>query len=283
MSEILHFTARDIVGEIKIKDFLSKELGFSTSLITKVKTEGVFINGRSVHMRATVKSGDEITAHLPVESSEGITPVSIPLDVLYEDDFILAVNKPCGMPTHPCRGNTLPTLAGAVMNYYGENFVFRAVSRLDKDTSGIVIIAKNAYSAALLGRAMKNGEIKKEYTAIVRGIPKRHGIIEAPIERLSPDSIKRGVVEGGKYAKTEYELLSSDANGNSTIRIKLHTGRTHQIRVHMAHIGHPLLGDSLYTDANEGESYKLHCTKVSFDFIGIGHLCIESAPEFIKP
>ena len=283
MSEILHFTARGFEGEIKIKDYLIKHLGFSTSLITKVKTEGVFIGGERVHMRAELRVGDEITVHLPSERSEGIKPLNIPLEVLYEDGFILAVNKPCGMPTHPCRGNSLPTLAEAVMSYYGTDFVFRAVSRLDKDTSGIVLIAKNAYSAAILGRTMKNGEIEKEYTAIVSGRVQPHGIIEAPIERISQGSIKRGVTEGGKYAKTEYELLSYTDGGDSVIRLLLHTGRTHQIRVHMAHIGHPLLGDTLYSDSAAEGSYKLHCNRVSFDFLGVGRITVECPPNFYTP
>ena len=156
------------------------------------------------------------------------------------------------MPTHPSRGNTLPTLAAAVVNYLGEGTVFRAVSRLDKDTSGIVIIAKNAYSAAILGRNMKDGKIKKEYTAIVKGIPTPSaGIIEAPIERAE-DGIKRCVREDGKYAKTEYETVG-ERDGNAIVRIKLHTGRTHQIRVHMAYLGNPLLNDALYSENADGK------------------------------
>lgn len=283
MSEILHFTAQGFEGEIKIKDYLINYLGFSTSLITKVKSEGVFIGGERVHMRAELCVGDEITVHLPSERSEGIKPLNIPLEVLYEDDFMLAVNKPRGMPTHPSRGNSLPTLAEAVMNYYDGNFVFRAVSRLDKDTSGIVLIAKNAYSAAILGRAMKNGEIEKEYTAVVCGSTPSHGMIEAPIERISQDSIKRGVTECGKYAKTEYELLCHTDVGNSIVRVKPFTGRTHQIRVHLSYIGHPLLGDSLYTDTDSEDSYKLHCNRLSFDFIGKGRITIECPPDFYTP
>lgn len=282
MSEILRFRAEGDFGEIKIKEYLINKLGFSTSLITKVKEGGVFINGTAVHMRAPVREYDEITVILPCEESSAITPLPIPLEILYEDDFIFAVNKPCGMPTHPCRGNSLPTLAEAVMSYFGEGFVFRAISRLDKDTSGIVLIAKNAYSAAILGRAMKNGEIEKEYTALAFGITEPHGIIEAPIERISPDSIKRGVVDGGKYAKTEYQRLAVTEDGNSVVRLRLHTGRTHQIRVHMAYIGHPLINDSLYTDAKALGSYKLHCNRVSFDFIGKGRITITKNADFYK-
>ena len=265
-----------------IRSYLRVALGLSVTLIKRVKFGGVFINGTAVHMRAPVREYDEITVILPCEESSAITPLPIPLEILYEDDFIFAVNKPCGMPTHPCRGNSLPTLAEAVMSYFGEGFVFRAISRLDKDTSGIVLIAKNAYSAAILGRAMKNGEIEKEYTALALGITEPHGIIEAPIERISPDSIKRGVVDGGKYAKTEYQRLAVTEDGNSVVRLRLHTGRTHQIRVHMAYIGHPLINDSLYTDAKALGSYKLHCNRVSFDFIGKGRITRTKNADFYK-
>ncbi len=279
MTDTLDFLVNDINEPIKIKDYLRVFLGFSSALLTKVKCGGVFINGECVHMSACVRCGDKITVTLPRESSDGITGKDIPLQILYEDDFILAVSKPIGMPTHPCRGNSLPTLAEAVMNYFGDSFVFRAISRLDKDTSGIVLIAKNAYSAAVLGRAMKMGEIEKEYTALVLGVTDPHGIIEAPIERLCADSIKRGVTPDGKYAKTEYERIRITKDGNSLIRVKLYTGRTHQIRVHMAHIGHALVGDALYSDAGRDEIYKLHCDKIAFDFLG-KRIALSCPPPF---
>lgn len=283
MTEILNFSADTLEKPIKIKEYFTKELGFSTSLLTKVKTSGVFINGIPVHMRATLNPRDKITVYLPKEKSEGITPIDIPISVIYEDEHILAVNKPIGMPTHPSRGNSLPTLAEAVMNYYGSDFVFRAVSRLDKDTSGIVLIAKNAYASALLGRAMKNGEIEKEYIAVIKGVPKEpHGIIEAPIERLCEGNVKRGVIQDGKYAKTEYEVLSITEDENSVIRVKLHTGRTHQIRVHMSYIGHPLLGDSLYGDFPKTDTYKLHCHRISFNFLSRS-VSLSCIPDFYAP
>ena len=278
-NDILCFTVSGITEPLKIKEYLIKHLGFSTALIARVKYEGVFQNGTAVHMRSLVQNGDKITVHMPKESGSEIMPLDIPLEILFEDKDILAVNKPVGMPTHPARGNKLPTLAAAVMNYLGEGAVFRAVSRLDKDTSGIVLIAKNAYSAAVLGRAMKNGEIIKEYTAYVEGIPDKHGIIEAPIERVCEGDIHRCVREDGKYAKTEYELLKITDSGNSVISLRLHTGRTHQIRVHMAYIGHPLVNDELYSSKMSTERYLLHCHKLEFDFVGKGHIVISSPPS----
>ena len=262
--EQLSFKVLENVFDVRISDYLKKTLGFSSSLITKVKFGGVYLNGNAVTMRATVSQNDEITIYFPDEESENIPPIEIPLTVLYEDDFILAVDKPENMPTHPSKGNSLPTLANAVAAYYKSGFVFRAINRLDRGTSGIVIIAKNPYSAAKLGRAMKERKFIKTYTALVEGVPKdKSARITAPIERECEGSIKRIVTENGKSAITDYEILDVREDGNSLLRVTLHTGRTHQIRVHMAHIGHPLVGDFLYGKGSD-EGYFLRCSTISF-------------------
>ena len=189
--------------------------------------------------------------------------MSIPLRILYEDDELLAVDKPTNMPTHPSKGNNLPTLANAVMGMYGGNFVFRSVNRLDRDTSGIVIIAKNQMSAGKLSELMKAGKFRKEYECIVDGVPNPPiGIINQPIEREHEGSIKRIVRPDGKRAVTEYRVIG-ELGERSRCRIILHTGRTHQIRVHMAYIGHPLSGDFLYGKRAESE-YFLRCVSISF-------------------
>ena len=248
---------------MRMSEFLKRKLGFSTSLVTKVKFGGVRLNGEVVTMRATVMKDDEVSIDFPEESSEYVEPIDIPLDILYEDEHILAVNKPKDMPTHPSRGNHLPTLANAARAYLGEPFVFRAVNRLDRGTSGIVIIAKNPLSAALLGRAMKERKIHKKYIATVSGIPKEpHGIIDAPIAREIEGNIKRVVREDGKRAITEYRVIGTTAEGNAICEITLHTGRTHQIRVHLAHIGHPLVGDFLYGEEGS-DGYSLICSEIS--------------------
>ncbi len=261
--EKITFYVKDISGEMKISDYMKSKLGFSSSLITKVKYGGVSLNGDVVTMRATVRIGDKITVAFPKEESENIEPLSIPLDILYEDEHILAVNKPKDMPTHPSRGNNLPTLANAVTAYMGENFVFRAINRLDRGTTGIVIIAKNPFSAARLGKAMKERKIKKTYTAIITGIPDlKEGRIDAPITREKEGELKRVVRDDGKRAITDYKVIDITDEGNSICEIKLHTGRTHQIRVHMAHIGHALVGDFLYGVENEN-GYSLTCSEIS--------------------
>lgn len=251
---------------VRIYDYLRRALLLSVTLIKKVKFGGVFINGENVHMRAHVRTGDTVGVNLPEAASENIRPLSFPLDVIYEDEYLLAVNKPSGMPTHPSRGNSLPTLAEGVMAYFApEPFVFRAVNRLDRDTGGIVIIAKDAHSADKLSAQMKAGGFIKKYAALVTGVPSpAHGIIDAPIDRESEGNIKRIVSPTGKPAVTEYTVLKILDNGDSVCEITLHTGRTHQIRVHMSYIGHPLRYDFLYGVRTEGEIYRLHAKSIEF-------------------
>ena len=254
-----------VEAEMRIRDYLKNRLGLSVSLIGKVKYDNVILNGTPVHMRAAVKNGDVIEIVLPEEESESIEPMDIPINVLYEDDYILAVNKPVNMPVHPSRGNHLPTLANAVRAYIGKPFVFRAINRLDRDTSGIVLIAKDRLCGSKLYAAMKAKKFAKTYTALVSGIPDPPcGFISAPIARECEGSIRRVVREDGKECLTEYETVSVDENGNATVRVIPHTGRTHQIRVHMSHIGHPLMCDFLYGERTEGKTYELHCCSLSF-------------------
>ena len=257
-------TVSDLQKEIKIRDYL-KRLGFSTSLIAIVKFGGVSINGTTVHMRATVKNGDIVEVIFPDEDSEGIKPIEIPLQIIYEDEYVLAVDKPINMPIHPSRGNSLPTLANAVRAYIGAPFVFRSITRLDRDTSGIVLIAKDRLSAAKLSEAMKSGKIKKTYLARVAGAPTpKSGTVNAPIEREADGEMKRIVRDDGKPSITTYTTLSVDEAGNALLSVSPITGRTHQIRVHMAHIGHPLVGDFLYGERSESGTYMLHCSRLSF-------------------
>ena len=248
-----------------IKDFLKGYVGLSTTLLTKVKFGGVRVGGEVVTMRRIVHTGDEVEICLPKEDSENIEPIEGELDVLYEDDHILVVNKPTNMPVHPSRGNHLVTLANVVMAYLGEGVVFRAVNRLDRDTSGIVVIAKHQYAAGRLSEDMKHGGFEKYYTALlVRSPEAREGVIDAPIEREAEDSIKRIVRADGKRAVTEYCVREVLADGRAICDIRLHTGRTHQIRVHMAHIGAPLYADFLYGERIEGESYSLVSSRIVF-------------------
>ncbi len=251
---------------MKISEYLKRCMELSVTLIKRVKFGGVFINGKNVHMRAAVHTDDTVLVVLPEKNSENIRAIDIPLDIIYEDDYLIAVNKPYDMPTHPSRGNSLPTLAEGIMAYFApRSFVFRSINRLDRDTSGIVIIAKDPISADKLSREMKAGGYIKKYSAIVSGVPSpAHAIIDAPIDREAEGTIKRIVCESGKRAITEYTVKKILDNGDSLCEIALHTGRTHQIRVHMAYIGHPLRNDFLYGERKGDETYKLHATSIEF-------------------
>ncbi len=248
-----------------IKDFLSKEMRLSKTLIKKVKYGNVFVDEVTVTMRKILHTGECVSVILPEEKSENIPPIEHPLKIVYEDEHLLVIDKPSNMPVHPSRGNHLTTLANAVMAYMGESFVFRAVNRLDRDTSGLVLIAKSQYSAGILSEDMKSGKFEKCYTAVLSRAPvQKSGIIDAPIERECEGNIKRKVREDGKRAVTEYLITEILPDGRAVCKIKLHTGRTHQIRVHMAYVGAPLYADFLYGEKIEGESYYLKADELSF-------------------
>ncbi len=245
-----------------MKDYL-RQIGLSVTLIKKAKYGGIHLNGSPVTVRALVHEGDKIEIYIKRSTSEGIPPVDIPLRVLYEDDWLIAVDKPTNMPTHPSKGNNLPTLANAIMGYYGGDFVFRSVNRLDRDTSGIVIIAKSQLAAGKLSAGMKQGLWMKKYHALVEGVPSpTSATIDAPIERESEGNIRRVVRDDGKRAITKYEVIENYGD-YSLCEISLLTGRTHQIRVHFAYIGHPLVSDFLYGNPSD-KDYYLRCTEISF-------------------
>ena len=263
-------------NDTNIKDFLSQH-GLTATLIKRVKYGGVFINGNVVTMRAVVRRGDEVLINLPNDVSEGIPAIDMPLDIIYEDEYMIAVNKPGNMPTHPSKGNSLPTLANGIMAYFKGEHTFRSINRLDRDTSGIVLMAKDAFSAAALSASMKKGEFKKKYIAKVAGVlQKKEDIINLPIKREAEGEMKRIVASDGKTAITEYKVIG-EYDGYSLVEIILHTGRTHQIRVHFAHIGHPLVGDFLYGERIENESYKLHCFQLSLPHPKTGETIVLNA------
>ena len=262
MKKIFCERASEGTFPITMMDYL-RHRGLSVTLVKRAKYGGIHLNGEVVTVRAEVNLGDLIEIYAEDNVSEGIPPMDIPLTVLYEDEDILAVDKPTGMPTHPSKGNNLPTLANAVMGYYGGDFVFRSVNRLDRDTSGIVIIAKNQFSAGALSSTMKKGMWNKKYHALISGIPtEKSGVIDAPIERVEEGNIKRMVRDDGKRAITEY-LVIEEYEKDCLCELHLLTGRTHQIRVHMAHIGHPLVSDFLYGTPSDKEYY-LRCKEISF-------------------
>ncbi|MCH1983739.1 RluA family pseudouridine synthase [Ruminococcus sp. OA3] len=251
MNRILtyHITAAD--AGMSVGEYLQSR-GYSRHIIIRLKQTplGIHIDGRKVLTSHRLSTGEILTVQIIEEySSEKIPPSDLPLSVVYEDDDLIILNKPADMPVHPSSGNYENTLANAVAYYYQcQNlpFVFRCMNRLDRDTTGLLILAKNMLSAAILSRQMKERGISRTYLALVRGNPEPDsGTINAPIARV-PDSVLERCVSGdGAAAVTHYhvcrQLLSS-----ALVELHLETGRTHQIRVHMKHIGHPLLGDFLY-------------------------------------
>lgn len=248
-----------------VLDVLIKKCGFSKNAVKNLKFNGeILVGGKPVTVRRELTAGEELKLKIPEKTSENIKPVAMPLDIIFEDEYILAVNKPCGMPTHPSAGNYENTLANGVMAYYSAEFVFRAITRLDKYTSGVVLIAKTAVSAAKLSSIMKNGGFKKTYMAVLSGIAsEKSGEITAPIGRCEDSIIKRKITPDGKPACTRYEIIA-EKDGKSLAKVNIKTGRTHQIRLHMAHIGTPVYGDFLYGEELEGVRICLHCRSLEF-------------------
>lgn len=264
----------DNADGMTVKEFLYDRLNFSTSLVKKLKyaERGILVNGEHATVRRILSSGDTLELCLD-EQSDNIVPTDLPLDIIYEDEHILAVNKPAGMPTHPSHNHYTDTLANAVMHYYaklGEPFVFRAVNRLDADTSGIVLIAKNKHSAHLLSALMQSGGFRKRYTALLHGILEGDGEIDLPIKRADGSSMLRCVTlpdsKGSKRALTRYKVIAHKSD-TTLVSAEPVTGRTHQLRVHFSHIGHPIVGDGLYGNAEDDDMsarLALHCTSLSF-------------------
>ena len=251
MNRIFHYQITENERGTTVLDFLRKK-GFSRHILSSMKAdkEALTRNGQRIGGREQLLAGDHFRVRLlETVDSDGIVPVSMPLSILYEDEDILVINKPADMPVHPSIGNYTNTLANGVTAYLDakdEHSPFRCINRLDRDTSGALILAKNAFSAAVLSTQMRNRQIRRTYLAVVEGITPPNGTISAPISRVDDSVIERHVdFLRGEPAVTHYERLEVK-NEHSLLEIHLETGRTHQIRVHMGYIGHPLPADYLY-------------------------------------
>lgn len=251
MNRIFHYQITENERGTTVLDFLRKK-GFSRHILSSMKAdkEALTRNGQRIGGREQLLAGDHFRVRLlETVDSDGIVPVSMPLSILYEDEDILVINKPADMPVHPSIGNYTNTLANGVAAYLDakdEHSPFRCINRLDRDTSGALILAKNAFSAAVLSTQMRNRQIRRTYLAVVEGITPPNGTIFAPISRVDDSVIERHVdFLRGEPAVTHYERLEVK-NEHSLLEIHLETGRTHQIRVHMGYIGHPLPADYLY-------------------------------------
>lgn len=256
MSRTIEYQITEPAAGQKISGFL-KGKGYSEQNLVNLKKDekSIWLNGCCVHMNRFVEAGDVLRVTIrEQDSSEQIRPVELAVQIVYEDDDLMVINKPAGMPIHPSRNNPDNSLGNALAWLYqkhGEPFVFRCINRLDRDTSGLTIVAKNMVSAAILGRMVQQkaqeGGIHREYLAIVDGIlDEKDGTISAPIARKESRNLERVVdFACGERAITHYHVVEEYGSA-SLVSLVLETGRTHQIRVHMKHLGHPLLGDFLY-------------------------------------
>ncbi len=268
---------RTIIYQIKeahgsVRAFL-QEKRYPHAVLTQLKQapEQVCKNGAPSLLRAPLTPGDVLRVDIPERPSrEKILPADLPLSILYEDDDLLVIDKPAGMPVHPSQDHYTDTLANAVRHYLPDTcgpFVFRCINRLDKNTSGLLLVAKNRLSGAILSQDIKNRRIRRRYQAVVSGVLTKDGTIDAPIARAQDSSILRCIdYAGGQRAVTHYRILKTYED-RTLLELQLETGRTHQIRVHMASIGHPLLGDGLYHPAaDDGADGRqaLHACFLSF-------------------
>ena len=271
----MDFIIKDGYDGKRVIDYLKNELHMSRAEITslKLKEKGIILNEERVTVRAIMSKNDILSLDRADDlnsQNENIIPKYFPIDILYEDENMIAVNKPYGMPTHPSHGHFTDTLANALAYYFSEKnqpFVFRAVNRLDRDTSGVVLVAKNRFSAYNLSTQISKGLVNKTYTAIVSGVLSEGGTVIKNIKRFKESIIQRVVCDSneGQYCETHYTPLASD--GKITIlSVTPRTGRTHQIRVHLSYIGHPIIGDTLYGDSetlNIIPRQALHCSSLT--------------------
>lgn len=254
MAKYEHTVTPEEVG-LTINQILRQNYKFSSRFRTKMKYQSlVDLNGSPAPGYLKPEAGDIIGVRLPEETSDFL-PENIPLDIIYEDDDLILINKQPGIIVHPTKGHPEHTIANAVMYYMaetGQSFKVRFANRIDMDTTGIIIVAKNANAQNDLSNQMRHNAVIKRYVALVEGtVQEDHFTIDLPIGRPDQVSIQRKVMEaGGKDAVTEVSVLerfeSEEYGPHTLVEVVLHTGRTHQIRVHMSHIGHVIAGDELY-------------------------------------
>ena len=267
---ILEYKVKKTDNYMNLKELLKTYFQISDRLLIKLKNNRkIFVNGNLAFVNMGLNVGDNISIFIDfIENNSNIVPNAIPLDIVYEDDALLIINKLAGIPVHPSMEHYTDSLSNGVRFYFDKirlHKKIRPVNRLDKDTSGLIVFAKNEYIQECLVRQMKTKQFVKEYIAICDGIfDNKFGTINAPIARKENSIIERCVSEAGDTAITHYEIINTYAN-YSVVKCTLETGRTHQIRVHMAYIGHPLLGDTLYgLPSHIINRQALHAYKIKF-------------------
>ena len=237
---------------LRVEQFLRRKR-YSGQNLSEIKRmpKSILVNGVHYYMRQELSTGDHLQVRIcETQNSEKIPSTKLPLDIIYEDEDLLVLNKPAGMPIHPSLNNYTNSMANALAYYFqsqGKPFIFRCCNRLDRDTSGLTIVSKYLVSGSILSDMTKYREVHREYLAIARGsVTPSEGTIQAPLGRKEGTIIERTVDwEHGEDAVTHYKVVK-EANGHSLVSLRLETGRTHQIRIHMKYLGYPLIGDYLY-------------------------------------
>ena len=258
MERRLELDISDALEGKTLKTVLTREMNLSGGLLDDLKkhADGILLDGGRARLSDTVSAGSRLSLCFRDEGECSVVPAAGEISIVYEDEDILAVSKPPRLPCHPVSGNHTETLANFLVYHYarrGQSLVPRIITRLDSGTSGLVLVAKNALSGSLLGSAAAAGGLKKEYLAVTEGVPQRErGEINAPIRRVSGNALKREVCPDGEgqAAVTHFEVLAQNG-ALALLRVTPQTGRTHQIRVHLASIGCPLAGDFLYGREDE--------------------------------
>ena len=284
---ILQHTVTGEEAGMNVKELIARHFALVSHDLAAAKYDipsGITLSGITVRVNAVAKEGDLLRVLIDDRPSANIYPYPGSIDIIYEDEDIVVVNKPAGKVVHPSAGHFKDTIANHLADHYiksGQPHEVRTVGRLDKDTSGLVVFAKSRTAVAHLVSDGQNDPGKKEYLALAEGtFEGETGVIEAPISRDYTDKFMRYITPEGQYAHTEYRVLRR--YGSSTLlSVRISTGRTHQIRLHMAHIGHPLVGDPIYGSGGENDRALLHAWHIAIKQPFTGErLCFESpVPE----
>ncbi len=252
MNRVIDYVIDSAGDGLRVEQYLRRR-GYSRQNLAEIKRmpESVLVNGVHYYMRQQLAAGDRLKIQIcETGCSKKIPPVSLPLDIVFEDEDLIVINKPAGMPIHPSLNHYTNSMANALAWYYqkqGKPFIFRCCNRLDRDTSGLTVVAKHLVSASILSDMVRRHLVHRKYLAIVRGtVTPLSGTIDAPLSRKPGTIIERTVdFAHGEAAITHYRVVE-EKNGHSLVSLHLETGRTHQIRIHMKYLGFPLIGDYLY-------------------------------------
>ena len=247
--ERLELTVAPAQAGRTVGSLMRRELSMAEGLISSVKfrPDGILLNGERVRTSVLVRAGDRLSVHVGDRGTNTAAPLDLPLDILWADDALAVLDKPAGIAVY---GEAGPNIAGILSYKWGPDIEYHPVNRLDVGTSGIMVVAKDGYTHDRLRRMLHTEDFRREYLAVVRGVPEPlRGAVDLPVSREPEAGAKRTIDPEGLPARTDYRVLSA-GNGRSLVLLRLYTGRTHQIRLHMAAIDHPLAGDALYGTAD---------------------------------